>query len=88
MIMNLERFFFRLVPNDACQQTNIDGHVCCTNDIFDSFTQSLADELKKLSDGELSLLKDLMSISNKHLERKQRKKHKGNKNSSFFEIFT
>mgnify|MGYP006911070332 CR=1 FL=1 len=58
------------MPKDACERTNFDGPVCCTNEIFDSLTQSLANELKKISDAELSLLKDLLTISNKHLERK------------------
>lgn len=74
MILEIMRFLFISIgPKNACQQTNINGSVCCTNEIFNSFTQSLADDLKKLTDAELSLVKDLMSISNKHLERKNTK---------------
>ncbi|CAF2721693.1 unnamed protein product [Rotaria sp. Silwood2] len=55
------------VQKDACGQTG-SGPACCTNEIFNSYAFSLANDLKNLFDTKLDQLTQFLSLSNKKLD--------------------
>ena len=57
------------VQKDACGQTQ-HGPACCTTEIFNSYTSSLANDLKILFDTELAQLKSLFLHSSEQLDRR------------------
>ena len=61
-----------LVQKDACGHTG-PGPACCTNEVVGSYALSLGHDMKRLFDGELNEVKQLLVTSKKHVERKCRR---------------
>lgn len=68
-MMYVNNYLF-LAQKDACGLTPSTGPACCTNEVFDSYGLSLGNDLKALFDIELDQLKQLLTISNKQIDRK------------------
>ncbi|CAF3776556.1 unnamed protein product [Rotaria sp. Silwood1] len=66
-ILEKKNYFIFLVQKDACGQIR-SGPACCTNEIFNSYTFSLANDLKNLFDSKLDQLTQFFLLTNKKLD--------------------